>query len=192
MVVLSLALEATPAELAPASPVTPDCPTLLPEVLGWLGAQWSLRPHVASLKWIHVRGPEMPAASPANQNPFVTGISFGGTDLAPVGGAPTGIAAGSERPLHPHLAADAVPPHETYQRYDTDGKYVDTRQEEWAYSWFTTSGDLKHARTQAWDQENEFTPRRNGDGSPRDAVLWVVARDLRGGEAWSAAQVQAQ
>ncbi len=191
--VLSLAVEATPDELAPASPVTPDCPTLLPEVVRWLGEQWSLRPHVASLKWIHVRGPEMPAASPANQNPAITGISLGGTDLAPVGGAPTPVAAGKAQPALPHLSLDAAPPpHETYQRYDTDAKLVDTRQEEWAYSWFTTSGDLKHSRTQAWDEENEFTPRRNGDGSPRDAMLWVVVRDLRGGEAWTAAQVQAR
>jgi hypothetical protein len=193
VVVLSLAIEGDPADLTPSSAVTPDCASLLPEVLSWFAAQWSLRPHVGSLKWVHVRGPDMPAESPANQNPSVTGISFGGSDLAPMGATPTVVASGNEQPLLPHLAQDpAPPPHQTYQRYDTDGNYVDTRDEDWAYSWFTTAGDLKHSHTQSWDESEEFTPKNSGDGSPKTAILWVVVRDLRGGEAWTAAEIQAQ
>jgi hypothetical protein len=181
---LALALEATPAEVAPAAAVGDPC-SALAAVLANFQALWSTRANLASLKWIHVRGPDMPADSAPNHNPVVSGITLAGAALPAPGGTPAAAVAGKKRDLLPALpdAFDSL--RETYRRFDTDGRYVDTRKEDWAYSWFVTAGDVDHAHTQSWDEANPLKPASG------TTVLWLVVRDLRGGMAWTSGEIAA-
>ncbi len=188
-VVLSFAIEVGPEDsLSPAAPVPATCGALLPQIVDWFGLHWPVRPHVASLKWIHVRGPEMPPQFPPNANPQLSGIGVpAGDGTADANPLPTSLAAGKQLDLLPVLPPPGFDGlRQDYQRFDTDGNLVDTRKEEWAYSWFTTRGDLDQSHTTSWDERNAFTPKAGA------AMLWLVVRDLRGGEVWTAAPVQAQ
>jgi len=181
---LALALEAAPGDVAPTSAVPDDC-TALFAVLERIEEEWPTRANLTSLKWLHVRGPDMPSASPPNQNPSLSGITLGGAPLPEPGGVPLAVAAGQQEPLLPSLPAPFDDLRETYERFDSGGNYLDTRVEDWAYSWFTTGGDLADPYTSSWDETNPFTP-----ASGR-AVLWLVVRDLRGGVAFTAGEVLA-
>lgn len=181
---LAVTLEAGPADLAPAAAVPSTCPAVLQAVLGQLQALWPARAHVVSLKWIHVRGPDMPAGSSPNLNPQVDGITLGGTALPPLTQAPLAVPADRDLTLLP-VVNDYPSLVQTYQRFDTDGNYLDTRQEEWAYSWFSTAGTIDQSHTQSLDEANTYTT------SEGRALMWLVVRDLRGGEAWTAGEVQA-
>lgn len=183
---LALVVEASPAELAPATAVGSDCEARA-AVLANLGTLWPGRDHLAALKWTHVRGPDMPAENPPNHNPVVAAIAMGGAPLPSPGGVPAAVTAGARRPLLPAFPApDGYETlRERYQRYDTSGDLVDTRDETWAYSWFTTGGELDSAHTDSGDPKNTWKP---GKGR---ALVWLVVRDLRGGMAWTAGEVQA-
>jgi hypothetical protein len=181
---LALVVEAAPEELAPAVAV-PDACAALAATLTQLEASWASRSHVAALKWLHVRGPDMPAASPPNLNPAVPGITLAGATFPAPDATPLSATAGKAQDLLPSLpgAFDAL--RQTYQRFDTGGHYLDTREEEWDYSWFTTAGDIDHAHTHADDEADAFTPAHGR------AVVWLVVRDLRGGTAFTAGTVEA-
>jgi hypothetical protein len=181
---LAVALEAAPADLAPATAVPPACPSLLQAVLGQFLQRWPERAHVISLKWIHVRGPDMPADSAPNLNPAVSGLRLGSAQLPPLTAAPQPAAADQTQDLFPVLPGDFGTLRQEYQRFDTDGHYLDTHQEDWAYSWFATAGDLDQNHTTSWDEKNTY--KLHGGR----AMLWLVVRDLRGGEAWTAGEVQ--
>jgi hypothetical protein len=181
---LALALEAAPADVAPTAAVADACGALA-AVLGRFQAAWSARPHLAALKWLHVRGPDMPAASPPNHNPVVSGITLAGAPLPAPGGTPLAAQVGKKQDLLPALPGAFDTLRETYQRFDTDARYVDTRQEDWAYSWFVTAGDVDHSHTQSFDEANPLDP---GAGT---TVVWLVVRDLRGGMAWTAGELAA-
>jgi hypothetical protein len=180
---LQLVLEAAPDDVAPAAAMPDACATL-GAVLERIGGLWETRPHVVGLKWLHVRGPDMPAESAPNVNPVVSAMSFDGATLPPPGAAPAAVTPGLERDLLPVLPGDFAALRQRYQRFDTNARYVDTRNEEWTYSWFTTAGELKDPRTYAWDDAQPFEPAAG------PAVLWLVVRDLRGGSAWTAAAVE--
>jgi hypothetical protein len=182
---LALVVEASPAELAPATAV-PDACAALGAVLGNLQALWPTRANLAALKWIHVRGPDMPAENPANRNPTVSGIRFGGALLPAPGTSPAAATAGATEKLLPDFGAGSYETlRERYQRYDTDGQLLDTRDETWAYSWFTTGGELDRAHTDSTDPEDSLKPKHGR------AVVWLVVRDLRGGMAWTAGEIEA-
>ena len=181
---VALAVEASPAEVAPAAAVADPC-SALSAVLTSFQDLWPSRAHLAALKWIHVRGPDMPAASPPNHNPEVSGITLAGTRLPAPGGAPVAAQAGRKQDLLPILPGPFDSLRETYQRFDTDGHYLDTRQEDWAFSWFVTAGDVDNAHTQSYDQPNPLKPASG------TTVVWLVVRDLRGGMAWTAGELAA-
>jgi hypothetical protein len=181
---LALVIEAAPADLAPAAAV-PDACGALEAALTRLASLWELRAHVTALKWIHVRGPGMPADSLPNRNPSVSGITLAGAALPAPGGAPLAASAGDPQELLPVLPAPFAALRERFQRFDTSGRYLDTRDEDWAYSWFTTAGALDHAHTHAEDEANALEPAHGR------AVLWLVVRDLRGGMAWTAGEIVA-
>ncbi len=187
VVEVALALEATPADVAPPVAVPPGCPAVLPAVLQRFLELWTQRPHVASLKWIHARGPDMSPDSPPNHNPQIAGITLGGAALPAAGGDPLGLADRSSRNLLPVLPPGTTfeELREQYRRYDTDAKPIDTKLEDWSYSWFVTAGELDHSNTYAWDEANAFTP-----ASGR-ALVWLVVRDLRGGMVWTSGEVEA-
>lgn len=184
VVVLSLAVEAAAEDVAPAAAVDPGCETLLPAVLQRFAEQWPLRSHVASLKWIHVRGPDMPADSDPNENPQVAGISLGGTTLPLLGAEPQPAVAGQTKDLLPVLPGAFDDLRQTYQRFDTNAVHVDTREEDWAYSWFATAGEIDKSHTTRWDEKNPYQLKSGR------AMIWLVVRDLRGGETWTAGEVQ--
>ena len=128
----------------------------------------------------------MPAENPANHNPTVNGIRLGAALLPAPGGTPAPAVAGQTTDLLPDFGAGSYESlRERYQRYDTTGTLVDTRDETWAYSWFSTSGELDHAHTDSDDPRNTLSPGRGR------AVVWLVVRDLRGGMSWTAGEIEA-
>lgn len=182
---LALVVAATPAEVAPAAAVADPC-AALGAVLQRLSELWPGRENVAALKWIHVRGPDMPAESPPNHNPTLAGITLEGVRLPAPGGTPAAAVAGQTQALLPDLGGSTYEAlRERYRRYDTDAEPIDMRDETWAYSWFTSQGELDLAHTDGAD------PRDTLDVKSGRTVIWLVVRDLRGGMAWSAGEIDA-
>ncbi|BDG01582.1 hypothetical protein [Anaeromyxobacter oryzae] len=180
---LALAVQATPAELAPLAAAADACATLAAA-----GARfetlWSSRPHVVSLKRIQIRGPAAP--SPPNHNPAVSGITLGGAALTPPGGSPARIAPGKVADLLPVLPGDFAALRETYVRSDSSGAPIETRQEDWSFSWFATAGDIDLLHTTDPSEADAYTAPASGR-----VLLWSVVRDLRGGVAWTVADAEA-
>jgi hypothetical protein len=77
---------------------------------------------------------------------------------------------------------------ERYQYFQLDtvtGRTVaKERFEDMAFSWFTTVGRVEHTTGQSWGRwsESAWTPSIDAPDGP--AVVWVVARDQRGGVDW--------
>jgi len=182
VVVLALALDAGPAALAPGQPVADACAALA-AALARFRAEWPAREHVAAIKRIRVRGPD--ALSPPNRNPVASGIALGGATLPAPGTAPAAVAPGSEADLAPVFPGDPAPLHERYVECDAAGFPIETKTEEWVYSWFTTAGDLEDLHTRDGGDPERFTAPTSGR-----AVLYAVARDLRGGVAWASGTVE--
>lgn len=185
VVLLSLILEATTAEVAPAAAAS-DCEALQ-GTADRFGQLWPQRPHVAALKWIHARGPEMPAASPPNVNPSLSGMTLGGRALEPAGGAPdTAASPGRQEDVLPVLPGDFTALRQVYQRFNTEAQLVDTKVEEWGFSWFAAAGELEHAYTNEPTEPNHYKPVAGR------TVLWLVVRDIRGGVDWASGLVEAR
>jgi hypothetical protein len=204
---LALAIDATPAELAPAAPAADACATVA-AVVARLEALWPARTHVVSVKRIQVRGPAAP--SPRNRNPGDPdpeqsggaveepapplpsrphfGISLGGKTLPPPGDAPAQVAAGAMEGLLPVLPGDYQALRQTYVRSDAEGLPIETRQEDWAFSWFATDGDVDRLHTKEPTDPDAYT----APGAGKVAVVWTVVRDLRGGIGWAAGRIQAR
>jgi hypothetical protein len=178
---VSLTLDASPAELAPATAAADDCAALA-AVMQRMAEEWSARPHVVSLKRIRVRGPEAPSAP--NQNPAITGMTLAGIALPSAGGALPAFAPGVELELLPTLPAPFDLLRETWIRCDATGAPIEAVTEDWTFSWFSTAGELDVARTQSPGEPERFTTP--GTGS---AQLWAVVRDSRGGTAWVPGEV---
>ncbi len=179
--VLAFALDAVPEELVP-DPAGSCAPA---EAAGRLAQLWPQREHVLATKTVRIRGPEAPDAP--NRNPAVDGIAAGGTPLAV--GSPSTILAPGVWPLRPVLPPDADALHEIFTRLDAAGAPVDRAPEEWVYSWFSTAGEIDklHVREPTPD---DWTVRAGDAAASRDrALVAVVVRDPRGGNAWALRQV---
>jgi hypothetical protein len=169
-VVLSFALDATPDELAAG---TGACPAQI--LATRLATLWREREHVLSVKRVSIRGPDAPDAP--NENPAVDGIAAAGLPLDPA--TPTGLPRASvDLTPVPPATADAL--HQPYTELDSTGAVVRSAREEWAYSWFSTTGELKDLHTR--DGGVEELDLRGAAGGP--ALVAAVVRDLRGGVAW--------
>ncbi len=174
---LALALDVAPAALAPELPVADAC-AALGAALARFQAEWPAREHVAAIKRIRVRGPE--ARSPPNQNPAISGIALGGATLPAPGAAPAAVASSSEADLAPVFPGDPASLHESYVECDAEGRPIRTSTEEWVYSWFATAGEIEDLHTRDGGDAERFTAPAAGR-----AVLYAIARDLRGGVAWA-------
>jgi hypothetical protein len=174
--VLAFAIDATAEELAG----TADGACPLGAAAGRLAELWSARQHVLSVKRVQIRGPEAP--DPRNRNPVVAGIAAGGTALE--AGAPTAVADGTIAlaPILPDGAAGLV---DAYTELDTSGAPLRSELEEWAYSWFSTAGELDEDHTRGADAD-EWKLRAG-----ETALVAAVVRDLRGGVAWQVREVTA-
>lgn len=180
---VALALDVDPDALAPATAVGDACAALVAVVTAF-EESWQARPHVAALKRIRVRGPE--ARNAPNRNPVLAGITAGGAPLPAPGGTPAALAARAQVALLPALPGSYDELRERYVEVDAAGAPVGTRDEEWTFSWFGTTGELDDLHTRAPGEEQRFTaPAIAGR-----ALLWLVVRDLRGGVAWTAAEVE--
>lgn len=174
-VVLAFALDATPDELAAGSGAC------LAEVLATrLAALWAEREHVLIVKRVWIRGPDAPDAP--NENPALDGIAAGGVPLDPA--SPASLPRASVA-LTPVLPANADALHQAYTELDTTGAFVRSDRERWIYSWFGTAGELKDLHT--GDGGVEQWDLAAAAGGP--ALVAAVVRDLRGGVAWSWAEV---
>jgi hypothetical protein len=173
---LAFAVDATPEELGLAG-VGAACPVA--DVADRLSAYWAAREHVLTVKRVPIRGPASPNA--ANRNPAVDGIQATGATLDPA--APTTVLA-SNLLLTPVLPAGAAGQPEVYVKLDASGAPIDTETEEWVYSWFATSGELKDLHTRSATKADEWKVFSRGP-----ARVVVVVRDLRGGTAWAVRDV---
>jgi hypothetical protein len=183
---LALALDVDPEALAPPAAVADGCAALA-AFAARFEEEWPRAARVAALKRIVIRGPE--ARSSANQNPAISGVTLDGAVLpAPApdpGSGGAAVTRGVKTKLLPALPAPFETLRETYTRVDSTGAPIETKQEDWAFSWFSTGGDLKDDHTTAPDEQEEYDP---GAGH---ALVWTVVRDLRGGTAWTVAEVKA-
>jgi hypothetical protein len=174
---LSFAVDATPDELFSGLGAT-GC--VAGDLADRLAALWATREHVLSVKRVAIRGPESPNA--ANRNPSVGGIAAGAVTLDPA--VATSLDAGKIE-LSPVLPAGAAGEPETYVDLDASGAYVETKTEEWVYSWFSTAGKLKDLHTRSTRvKPDEWT---DWDAGPAKVV--VVVRDRRGGTSWAVRDV---
>jgi hypothetical protein len=132
------------------------------------------------VKRLRVRGPD--ATDVPNTNPPLAGLAFDGAALPPPGATPAAIASG-EADLLPLFPGDPDALRERYTRRDTSGAAIEEKLEEWAFSWFATAGELEDLRTNEPDEPEPFTP------VPGRALVYAVARDLRGGTSWAIGEV---
>ena len=162
-IVLAFAIDATPDELTAG---TGACPA---EVVARRLAQlWPSREHVLSTKRVWIRGPEAPDAP--NVNPQIGDIGFS-PDV------PWSVRQGTV------FLTPVVPSgRQAYTELDNQGAAIRSRNEEWVYSWFGTTGEMKnlHTRDGAMDEEWDVAAAPAGR-----AVVAAVVRDLRGGVAWA-------
>lgn len=181
-VVLGFTLDATPDELVQGAGTM--CPA--GDVAARLAQLWPAREHVLSTKRVVIRGPEAPDAPNENPRatsggPGVTGIKAGAVELDPA--AATTLTGGALS-LTPIVAPDAEL--ELYTKRDAAGTLIESTTEAWAYSWFSTAGDLDELHTHGTDPE-PWTVSGAPGGTP--ALVAVVVRDLRGGMAWQVRRV---
>jgi hypothetical protein len=167
---LAFAIDALPDELVAG--VGAACPA--GDIADRLAALWAAREHVLTVKRVPIRGPDSP--NPANRNPSVAEIVAGGTTLDP---AAATTVAGGVIDLTPLLPAGAAGEPEVYVELDAAGVPIQTKTEEWVYSWFSTAGDLADLHTRSATKADAWTVRSAGP-----ARVAVVVRDLRGGTAW--------
>lgn len=188
--VTEVALAIDPSADDPVPAAAADACDGIRRVAAWAAAAWGARPHVAAVKRIRVRGPEAPSAP--NQNPTLDGITADGVAIAPPGGAPTIVAGRASVQLLPVVpdgcggAWATCALRERYVRSDAAGLPIETRQEDWTFSWFSTAGTLKEVHTTAPDEAERLDTPTSGT-----MVLWTVVRDLRGGVAWTLGEVTA-
>jgi hypothetical protein len=175
-VVLAFAVDATPDELVAG--VGTACPA--GDVAGNLASVWAARQHVLSTKRVVIRGVEAPDAP--NHNPSLAGISAGSVALDPDGA--TTLALGVLE-LAPVAAAGPAGAPELYTKRDATGVAIETAPEEWVYSWFSTGGELEELETRSGQLDRWTVPA----GARGPVQVAVVARDLRGGTAWSVREV---
>jgi hypothetical protein len=181
VVTLALALDAGPEALAPTGRSADACAALA-EFGARFGEEWERHANVASVKRLRVRGPD--ATDAPNANPPLAGLAFDGTALPPPGGTPASIAA-AEADLLPLFPGDPDLLRERYTRRDAAGAAIEEKLEDWAFSWFATAGELEDLRTNAPDEPERFTPE------PGRALVYLVARDLRGGVSWTIGEADA-
>ncbi len=175
-VVLAFALEATPDELVAGVGTT--CPA--GDVAANLARLWPSREHVLATKRVLIRGVDPHDPEP-NHNPDIGGIEADEvTTLEPDGS--TTLDAGT-RALSPILGVCAP---ETYTELDASGTPIETKTEEWVYSWFSTAGELDELHTRGTDPD-QWTVSAPAGGAR--ALVAAVVRDLRGGVAWKVREV---
>ncbi len=179
-VVLVFALEATADEIFAGA--TGPCP--LASAAASFSSLWSSpeREHVLSVKRVLIRGPEAPDAP--NLNPSFDGISAGGADLAAA--SATSLPARDVDLAPIGVEASLVQP---YTELDAAGAPIQTKTEEWVYSWFSTAGEMEDLHTRAPDPLERWK-LTSSDAAP--ALVAAVVRDLRGGVAWQVREVALQ
>jgi hypothetical protein len=180
---LALAIDAPPAELAPTTAV-PDACHALGAMAARFSQEWGSHPNVTALKRIRVRGPD--AVNAPNQNPALSGIALAGTPLPAPGATPAPVTPGAKLDLLPLHPGDPDVLRETYVEVDAAGMPVRERKEEWTWAWFTSAGELEDPYTRAADEAAHLTAPSSGP-----AQVWLVLRDLRGGEAFTAGSLAA-
>jgi hypothetical protein len=177
-VVLAFAIDASPDELVAAGAGATPCAT--GDLAAGLARLWGERERVLSTKRVVIRGPEAPDAP--NENPAIAGIEARGILLDP--DAPTTVGAGAVT-LAPRLPPDAN--HQPYTKLDAAGAPIESTQEEWVYSWFSTAGELDELHTREADPD-VWTVTGSASGAP--ALVAAVVRDLRGGTGWVLREVR--
>jgi hypothetical protein len=179
---LALALDVPPEALQPSTPASDACGALAGFAGAFAGA-WEGHAHVAALKRIRVRGPD--ASGAPNANPSFDGVALAGAPLPAPGDAPALVSPGATQDLSPSF--DLAPAPETYVRRDATGAAIETRAEEWVFSWFATAGTLDELHTRSASEPEPYT----APGAGR-ALVYAVLRDLRGGVAWRIGEVEAR
>ncbi len=160
--ILAFAIDAAPEELVSGS----DWCAALANVPNQLKTTLKDRKQVITVKYIHIRGPDSDDAP--NQNPSIEGIEeFERTDY--------GI---RYEPKFIETAIDNESFGQTFTLRDSNGQPLETAQEHWRFSWFTTSGSI---------HGGYWIPLASP--SPTRAQIYLVVRDERGGLEWATKKI---
>ncbi|OFX24100.1 MAG: hypothetical protein A2V77_03465 [Anaeromyxobacter sp. RBG_16_69_14] len=174
VVEVALVLDAQPGDLAPSAPVADGCGALTAFLERFLAA-WPANDHVTGLKRLHVRGPD--DTDPPNLNPALQGITLAGVPL------PSTARPNAQAGLRASFPPDAAALHQPYVRRDATGAAMSSEVESWTISWFATDGEVDELHG-AEDAADLWTaPATTPPGGL--VRVWAVARDLRGGTAWT-------
>ncbi len=161
------------ALLAGSGALPPDVPTSLPEKIDTIfryvvhGSDGSSREAVQRL-------PLYPAGPPADRNlpPVISSVAIGGLAVDPYGGSDPTLRSGATLDVEVRLTADSA------QTYVESGR---TLTEQLVVSFYTTDGRFDYD----WANGPDAAVKLKGDSlaaGVAEATVWVVARDLRGGE----------
>ena len=131
-----------------------------------------------------------------NRNPEIAGIARGGEALASTPNAIAQFAPGERPALTAVHTAEPSSLFQAYSKYDAAGQRIESLQERWTYSWFTSAGSFEKAHTKAEEDEAVWAVPggASGESLPESgkARLYAVVRDLRGGMAWVVREVRVQ
>ncbi len=197
ILVVTLVVSATPQELLDGADPADFC-AFADRVNANLVGLLESREQLIALKRVQVRGPDN--EDPINVNPEIPGFTANGVELPD--SAPVTVTeeahfrAGQQVKLLPVLPRDEngqpLPADVIYQpftRWTNTGEFFRDVREQWLWSWFTTAGEMETDRTKPADEEQTWTAPGTDPDYPvpahRQAMLYSVVRDARGGIAWA-------
>ena len=161
------------AQLSSSGALPPDVPSQLPEVVDTI-VRYVVRGSDGSSRESVQRLPLYPGGAPADRNlpPVIATVSIGGVQVDPYVGPDPTLAAGARLEVRVLLTPDSA------QTYVEGGRTV---TEQLVVSYFATAGRFDYD----WANGPDASVKLKGEdlvAGTTEAQVWVVARDLRGGE----------
>jgi hypothetical protein len=161
------------AQLSGSGALPPDVPGQLPEVVATI-VRYVVRGSDGSSREAVQRLPLYPGGAPADRNlpPTISSVSIGGVEVDPSAGPDPTLASGAT------LEVRVVLTPESAQTYVDAGR---TLTEQLVVSFYTTAGRFDYDWANGPDASVKLKGEELSSGTT-EGRLWVVARDLRGGE----------
>ncbi len=161
------------ALLSGSGTLPPDVPASLPERIDTI-FRYVVRASDGSSRETVQRLPLYPAGAPADPNvaPVITSVAIGGLTVDPYGGTDPTLRSGATLDVRVLLAPESA------QTYVEAGR---TLTEQLVVSFYTTDGRFDYD----WANGPDASVTLKGEdlaAGVTEAQVWVVARDLRGGE----------
>ncbi len=160
------------ALLSGSGALPPDVPTGLPETIDTI-FRYVVRASDGSSRETVQRLPLHPAGAPADRNvaPVISSVTIGGLAVDPYGGTDPTLTSGGSLEVRVLLTPESA------QTYVEAGR---TLTEQLVVSFYTTDGRFDYDWANGPDAS--VTLKAESLSGAAEAQVWVVARDLRGGE----------